>query len=294
MQDINDDLAAKRRLIEQALLQSLPAGPEVPPGLAEALRYAVMGGGKRLRPALTLAVAEALGQDGGLVLDAACGIELVHTSSLLLDDLPSMDDHATRRGKATTHKVYGESNAVLAAMAALCHGVELVSRNAARLDCPKQRALAAINEVTIAVGASGLCGGQQLDLISQVHSVDLNTLQQIHRQKTGLLFVAAAAVPALLLDAPDRTIEALRSYARRLGQAFQISDDIIDVAEDRAFAHTTVRHLRGGNLAGMLGIPAAKGLVNDLVAAAREDVAPLGQGADVLLGLAELIRGRND
>ncbi|MDP8254324.1 MAG: polyprenyl synthetase family protein [Candidatus Alcyoniella australis] len=291
--DIQKDLAIKRRMIEQALQDNLPGGEQVPAVLADALRYAAMGGGKRLRPALCLAAAQALGHDQQQVLPAACGVEFAHTSSLLLDDLPCMDDHATRRGKATTHKVFGESNAILAAMSALSHGFELVALNARQLQAPADAILAAINELGQAVGAAGLCGGQQLDLVSQTEEVDLNTLQQIHRQKTGLLFVAAVAIPALLLGAEEQIVDALRSYARRLGQAFQISDDIIDVAEDRAF-EAPVRHLSGGNLAGMLGIPAARGLVNDLIASAKEDVEPLGEAGRTLIELAELIRARND
>jgi len=291
--DITNELAARRRKIESVLQEHLPEGPDVPAGLADALRYAAMGGGKRLRPILCLCTAEALQADPDSVMLSACGIELVHTSSLLLDDLPCMDDHATRRGKATTHKVYGESDAILASMAALCHGIDLVAQNAAALECPKASALEAIREISLAVGARGLSGGQHLDLQSQINKVDLNTLQQIHHLKTGVLFTAAVAVPAMLLQAPEQTIDSLRSFSRRLGQAFQISDDIIDVAEDRAF-DTPVRHMIGANLAGTLGIPAARGLVNDLIASAKADIAELGESAGLLIGLADLIRERND
>jgi len=286
---MNSDMLRWQHEVDDALPKLLPRGDDVPERLSEAVRYAVMSGGKRIRPTMTLAVAELLGASAASVMKGACGIELVHTSSLLLDDLPCMDDHATRRGKPSTHRAFDESTAILASVALLAQGFDLIAQNGADLDASADRVVAAVREVSLAVGAAGMSGGQQLDLAAQLDPADLATLLRIHRQKTAVLFAAAMAVPAWLLGAPRSTVEAMRACGEALGEAFQVSDDILDADEARGAADG---HSQRANLLRALDVSEARRLLVELIDSAKRCLAPLDAHDDLLFRLADIIRDR--
>ena len=237
-----DFLAHARSEVDQALERFLPAAPHCPPLLAEAMRYSVFAGGKRLRPLLTLAAADAVrGARASAdvfadALPAACAVELIHTYSLIHDDLPAMDNDTLRRGRPTLHVVYGDGIAILAGDGLQTEAFALLAREPATEDpvviARKSRALHAIAE---AAGATGMVGGQALDLQAagqvpgHVLRLDADGLQAMHLRKTGALIRAAAESGAVMGGAGDRLIMAVQSWGAEIGLAFQIVDDILDV-----------------------------------------------------------------
>jgi geranylgeranyl diphosphate synthase type II len=229
--NFKEELKLKAALVDEALEGFLPPAETYPPLIHEAIRYSVMSGGKRLRPALVMASAEAVGGDPALVLPAACSLELIHSYSLVHDDLPAMDDDDFRRGRPTCHKVFGEAAAILAgdALLTLAFGV-LAECKGVRADSIA-RVLA---EVAFAAGSRGLIGGQVVDTLSSDEEIDGRTLEYIHRHKTGALYRAAVRAGAILAGAADRQLTALTGYAEHLGLAFQIKDDILDIEGDEA------------------------------------------------------------
>ena len=229
--NFKEELKLKAALVDDALEGFLPPVETYPPLIHEAIRYSVMSGGKRLRPALVMASAEAVGGDPALVLPAACSLELIHSYSLVHDDLPAMDDDDFRRGRPTCHKVFGEAAAILAgdALLTLAFGV-LAECKGVRADSIA-RVLA---EVAFAAGSRGLIGGQVVDTLSSDEEIDGRTLEYIHRHKTGALYRASVRAGAILAGAADRQLTALTGYAEHLGLAFQIKDDILDIEGNEA------------------------------------------------------------
>lgn len=225
-------LRDRRRIVEEALFKYLPAENNTPAEIYKAVRYSVFAGGKRIRPILCLAAAEACGGDIASSMPVACALELIHTYSLIHDDLPSMDNDDFRRGKPTCHKVYGENIAILAGDALLTEAFVLLSQ-AEKNSLPAERRLAAIHEIAQAAGIAGMVGGQTLDVLSEKSSPDLEVLQQIHRRKTGALLQAAVVSGAIISGAPLDKITALADYGMNIGVAFQIADDILNVEGDR-------------------------------------------------------------
>lgn len=219
----------KCALIEQRLEELLYTELTYPPTIHQAMRYSVLAGGKRLRPVLVIAAAEAVGGKAADVLDIACAIELLHTYSLIHDDLPAMDNDDYRRGKLTSHKVYGEGIAVLAGDALLTFAFEIMT--AAKVN-DQSRLLTAIREIAQAAGTLGMIGGQVVDLESEGQQIDHQTLEYIHRAKTGALFRASLRAGAILAGADDAQLTRLTEYAEYFGLAFQITDDILDIVGD--------------------------------------------------------------
>ncbi|HHW55191.1 MAG: polyprenyl synthetase family protein [bacterium] len=224
-------LQEKAASIEDALDRILAEGDTEPSILNEAMRYSVFAGGKRLRPILTIAAAEAVGGREEDVMTAACAIELIHTYSLIHDDLPAMDDDDYRRGRPTNHKVYGEALAILAGDALLTKAFEIlagcsVPGTAGRL------MLRVIGEIAEAAGARGMVGGQTLDILSEGKAVDARTLFYIHKNKTGALLRASVRTGAILAGAGEEELTALTSFAEEFGLLFQITDDILNVVGD--------------------------------------------------------------
>lgn len=217
---------AKANLVEARLDVLLAGENAVGAPLGDAMRYSLLAGGKRLRPILLMAAADAVGGRGEAYLDAACALEMIHTYSLIHDDLPAMDDDDYRRGKLTNHKVYGDGMAILAGDALLTLAFEVLAR---QQGVSAERLLAAIREVGRAAGPYGMVGGQALDLESEGKRIDYATLRQMHAAKTGALFRAALRVGAILAGAPEDKLAALSIYADAFGLAFQITDDILDV-----------------------------------------------------------------
>jgi geranylgeranyl diphosphate synthase type II len=236
-----DYLEQARRGVEDALgrylpevdAQSLPAAA-TPHRLAAAMRYTVLGGGKRLRPVLCLMAAEACGGDATLAMGAACALELVHTYSLIHDDLPAMDNDDLRRGRATCHKAFDEATAILAGDALLTLAFELVVREVE----PAAAAVRCVQILAEAAGAAGMVGGQMADLQAERRALDehdhgsLAALEAIHRRKTGALLRAPLQMGAVIAGAPPIYQDALDHYGRAVGLAFQIVDDLLDVQGD--------------------------------------------------------------
>jgi geranylgeranyl diphosphate synthase type II len=240
-------LDAKRELVEQALDRFLPTGARAPAAITDAMRYSVFAGGKRLRPMLTLAAAEAAAPSAGLTTDAAfraalpaaCAIELIHTYSLVHDDLPAMDNDTLRRGRPTSHVVYGEGSAILSGDALLTEAFALLAREPhpdAILAIPAgelaQRKLAAIQTIADAAGAEGMVGGQALDLKAAepgASPLGEDGLSEMHARKTGALLRASAVAGAVMAGAAPGVLAAVAGYGAHVGLAFQIVDDILDV-----------------------------------------------------------------
>ncbi len=278
--------------IESALdvYTRLPAG--CPGQLAEALRYSLLGGGKRLRPLLTLMAAEACGCDYQQALPAACGVEMVHTYSLIHDDLPAMDDDDLRRGRPTCHKVYGEAMAILAGDALLTLAFEVIAKHTQ----PPEAAARCCAALAEAAGAAGMVGGQVDDLAAEQTGGDLQTLESIHARKTGALLLVSLRLGALCAAANELQTRALHEYGRRLGLAFQIADDLLDVQGDEAAMGKRVKKDSGRHkltFPALLGVEVSRRRAEVLIDEACAALSPLGQRANRLEAIARYVVERN-
>jgi geranylgeranyl diphosphate synthase type II len=257
------------------------------------MAYALTGRGKRVRPVLTLAVAEMLGGGGDATLDLACAVEMVHACSLVLDDLPAMDDAKVRRGRPTLHVEAGEDVALLASFALLNRAFELVAECGQRLALRRYTPQDLAHHLAAAIGTAGLIGGQALDLESRGNELDLERLEFIHSHKTGALFIAAAELGAMAADARRRELELVTRYAKNLGLAFQITDDLLDVVgtpeetgKDTGKDATKVTFVK------LLGVEGARALAAELLEFAVASLDPLGARAAPLRTLALVVRDR--
>jgi geranylgeranyl diphosphate synthase type II len=225
-------LQDRRKIVEEALMRYLPSEKNTPEEIYQAINYSVFAGGKRIRPILCLAAVEACCGDLAPAMPVACALELIHTYSLIHDDLPAMDNDDFRRGKPTSHKVFGENIAILAGDALLTEAFVLLSR-AEKIRLPAERRLAVIQEIAQAAGIAGMIGGQTLDVRQEKSLPDAQVLYEIHRRKTGVLIVAAVKSGAIISGAGENKIQALADYGLNIGLAFQIADDILNVEGDR-------------------------------------------------------------
>jgi geranylgeranyl diphosphate synthase type II len=225
-------LHERRQLVEAGLDQLLPRSDSYPPELMEAMRYSVFAGGKRLRPILMMAAAESVGGDHTTALPAACALEYIHTYSMIHDDLPAMDDDDYRRGKPTSHKVFGEAMAILAGDALLTHAFEVLSLPPLIDQVAPQLLLHVQRRLARAAGSFGMIGGQVVDILSEGQEVGLPVLEYIHRHKTGALIEASVTIGGLLGGGSPEQVLALEQYGQDVGWAFQITDDILDVVGD--------------------------------------------------------------
>ncbi|AIS52383.1 farnesyl diphosphate synthase [Thermoanaerobacter kivui] len=223
-----EQLRKKQQLVEEELHRILDID-EKPEIIYEAMRYSVFAGGKRLRPVLCLSSCELLGGDLNKALPVACAIELIHTYSLIHDDLPAMDNDDLRRGKPTNHKVYGEAIAILAGDGLLNLGYEVLVRYALENPQDYERILKATNEIARASGCKGIIGGQVVDILSQNTKISYEELKFMHEHKTGALIEASVCAGAYIAGATEEDIKVLREYANLIGFAFQIKDDILNV-----------------------------------------------------------------
>ena len=270
-------LEQERRQVEQELERHLPDEGEYPERIHEAIRYAVLNGGKRLRPIITLAAARALGHDGAKIVKAACSVEYVHCCSLVLDDLPSMDDAMTRRGRPTTHRAFGVATGILSADALLMHAFKLVADNGVDVGADGRRVAKAVRDLATAVGSYGMVGGQHVDLeIAGRRSVDTETLEYIQARKTGTLFVLAATLGGTLLGAAPEGLERLRQYAGSLGLAYQIIDDVLDAEGDPDEVGKDIgKDVDKATFVTVYGVEAARTSASGLISRAREALAVL-------------------
>ena len=230
---LKEYLAGRKALIDATLDGLLPDEELCPPVIFQAVRYSLLAGGKRLRPILCLAAAEAVGGDSKTILPVACALEYIHTYSLIHDDLPAMDNDDYRRGRLTAHKVFGEDIAILAGDALLTDAFHLLTRKELMPGIPPEYILTVTAEIAAAAGWFGMVGGQVLDVRSEGKKVDLETLQQIHRLKTGELIRVSLRSGAILSGASTEMTASLSDYGRQIGLAFQIADDILNVEGDR-------------------------------------------------------------
>lgn len=280
-------LSRRAAEVEAELTRILPAAGGRPATLGRAMRYAVLGCGKRVRPALTLAAAECVGASPALALPAACALELVHNYSLVHDDLPAMDNDDLRRGRPTVHRAFGEAEAILAGDALLTLAFEVISDGSLRAGVSAERVVALTRELAAAAGAAGMCGGQALELEQCGADVDLGTLHEISRLKTGALFRAACRLGAIAAGASAADLDALSRFGELFGLAFQIADDLLDEAQDEA---------RQGvpTFVGLLGRAGASVLATRTLDEARDALAPFGERADLLRALLALMSARRE
>jgi geranylgeranyl diphosphate synthase type II len=286
-------LARAAEAVDRRLPELLPQRGERPERVVEAMHYALTAPGKRLRPVLTLQVAEMLGENRAEVLDLACAVEMVHACSLVLDDLPAMDDAKLRRGRPTTHRAYGEDVAVLAAFALFNRAYALVSEAGMRL-APRRYSVADLaHHLSRSIGVGGLIGGQALDLESRAEDLDLERLEYIHSHKTGALFIAAAELGAMAAGARRKELDAVSLYAKNLGLAFQIGDDLLDVVgRSELTGKDSQQDAHKVTFVKLLGVDGARALIEELLEFAVAALEPLGKKAEPLRSLARYVRVR--
>lgn len=257
--DIKQRLEQDGALVErwlQTYTERLPQYGE----LKEAMTYSLLSGGKRIRPILTLAVCRLLGTAEEKALPFACALEMVHTYSLIHDDLPCMDDDDVRRGKPTNHKVYGEATAVLAGDALLTQAFSVLTE----ASCTSGQISRAVSCLSRAAGAEGMVGGQVLDLIGEGKQLTYERVIQIEALKTGRMIEAAARLGAIAADATQKEEEAVAAYAGKIGLAFQIRDDILDILGDEEELGKPVgsdKENEKSTFAALIGIPACESLI---------------------------------
>ncbi len=252
------------------------------------MRYAVLGGGKRLRPLLVYAAAHALGEDGSSLDAAACAVELIHAYSLVHDDLPAMDDDALRRGRPTCHIVFGEAMAILAGDALQALAFEILADDAARRT-DAATGIAMLRALGQACGAEGMAGGQALDLAAVGRPLALGELEHMHACKTGALIRASVQLGALAAGADADTLQALDRYAHAVGLAFQVRDDILDVEGESAVIGKTAGKDAAAakpTFPSIIGLDASRARLAELTDTALAAIAPLGEHATLLEELA--------
>lgn len=281
------------KLVEAALLEELGVERALVPQLADSMRYSLMAGGKRLRPILVMAAADAVGARGTDFMQVACGIEMIHTYSLIHDDLPAMDNDDYRRGKLTNHKVYGEALAILAGDALLTQAFEVILR---QQGVPAEVLVQIVREMSVAAGPNGMVGGQVIDMLSEGKRISLEELRRMHMGKTGALFRAAIRSGAILGGADAARLEALTTYADCFGLAFQITDDILDVVGDEAVIGKPVgsdERNDKSTYVTLTSLEEARELAAETVAKALKALELFGREADFLRELVQMLLERN-
>lgn len=293
--DIQQYLEEKRQDIDRFLQAVIPDDRTPPETLHESMRYSLLAGGKRIRPILAIASAEAVAVPPPAILPIAASLELIHTYSLIHDDLPAMDDDDYRRGKPTNHKVFGEAMAILSGDALLTMAFELCARPDVQAILPADSHVSIIRELAVGAGNRGMVGGQVFDIQAENHDIDLATLQTIHVHKTGRLIRAAVRMGALVAGATSTQLDQLTAYAEDVGLAFQIADDVLNVTGTREElgkdANTDAK--RGKKTyPSFHGIDGAKALAEDYVARAIGRLEDFDNRANPLRALARYVVSR--
>jgi geranylgeranyl diphosphate synthase type II len=294
--DLARYLQQRASLIEQQLAISLAESDGAPNRLLEAMRYSLMAGGKRLRPILALAACEAVVGQLEEALGYACALEMIHTYSLVHDDLPCMDDDDLRRGRPTNHKVFGEAVATLAGDALLTDAFWLIVRSAKANALAPERVLDAIADLAEAAGSIGMVGGQVLDLLAEGHSLTETELRELHGRKTGALFIASVSGGARLGGATALQLQALHDYARALGLAFQVTDDLLDIEQttEQLGKRAQKDQQRGkATYPSLLGLERSRALANELAQQAQNALVDFDSRAMPLRMLAVFAVERN-
>ena len=286
-------LTDRQPLVEAAL--DAAVRPAYPDTIYGAMRYSLLAGGKRLRPILCLASCELIGGSIEIAMPTACALEMIHTMSLIHDDLPAMDDDDYRRGKLTNHKVYGEDIAILAGDGLLAYAFEYIATQTPGVSA--DRVLKAIANLAKAVGANGLVGGQVVDLESEGQDISVETLTYIHNHKTGALLESCVVCGAMLAGATELEIAKLSQFAQKIGLAFQIIDDILDITATQAeLGKTAGKDLQAqkATYPKLWGLEESKRQADKLVAEAKDILAEFGDSAKPLQALADFITDRKN
>jgi len=271
-----------------------PLAAGVPPVIAEAMGYSILAGGKRLRPILAMATYEVCGGKAEDIVPCASALEVIHTYSLIHDDLPAMDDDDLRRGRPTSHKVFGEAMAILAGDALLTEAFLMVLDTDGKAG--RGALLDAIRELASASGVRGMVGGQVQDIISEGAEPDPDTLDYIHAHKTGALIAASVRLGGIVAGADEKTMEALTAYGRNLGHAFQIVDDVLDVEGDSEVLGKPTgsdREKKKMTYPALYGVEESMRRAGELIDDALRAIAHLGERAEPLRGIARFIITRD-
>jgi len=290
--DLKTYLSKKREMVDAALKDYLPEPEGLTSDLIEAMRYSLFAGGKRLRPILCLAGADAVGPLEKDPLPVACALELIHTYSLIHDDLPLMDDDDLRRGKPTSHKVFGEPMALLAGDGLLTEAFRLMTSPEMSVRISADRLLRVIRLIAHAAGYGGMVGGQAVDIQWEGRKADLQVVKFMHTHKTGALITASVVSGAMLGGAGESEISAITAYGEHIGLAFQIADDILDIEGDSAALGKRVgADIQKGKMTypAVLGMEESKDIQNTLVQTAIQDLRPFGSSAEPLRQIARYI-----
>lgn len=279
-------LENKKNIIEKALDEYLLPEEKPPSIIHKAMRYSVFSGGKRLRPILTFAAAELLGKDAENVTKTACGIELIHTFSLIHDDLPCMDNDDFRRGKPSNHKVFGEAIALLAGDALLVSGFDLIIKNSEVKEIKKQSILKLIKEMSFYIGTENMLGGQVEDINLKNEDITKEGLTDLYMKKTAALICLSVRAGAILSGADQRQLKALTRYGEKIGLAFQIIDDTLDIMQDQRDT--------GGKptYANKYGIKESRRESERLIKEAKDSLEIFNHKAERLKGLADYLLTR--
>ena len=293
MTEIEVYLSEVRSDVESVLDRLLPAADVEPARLHEAIRWSVFGGGKRIRPAVLFAVGGVFEAPGEMLSGTAAAVEMIHTYSLIHDDLPSMDDDDLRRGRATCHKQFGEATAILAGDALQALAFKTIAEDDAV--APEERTRLISLLASAASTPDGMVAGQQLDLDGEDADPAIAQVEQIHRRKTGALIVAAAVSGAVIGDADDDEVIAITSYAEKLGLLFQVTDDLLDVTQPTGTLGKTAGKDKAANkatYAAHYGIDGAHAAAGQIAANARDALSTLNRDTKSLLGLIDFVAGR--
>jgi geranylgeranyl diphosphate synthase, type II len=289
--DLKEYLYGKIKFIEKALGRVLPAR-DIPEILSDGMRYSIFSGGKRIRPILLLASCKAVGGDERKALKAACAVELIHTYSLIHDDLPAMDNDDLRRGKPTLHKVVGEANAILAGDALLTLAFQILSEDKT-LDLEKRILL--ISELGRASGASGMVGGQAADIEYEGKSADIKAVEYIHSHKTGSLITASCRMGGIAGDADRKSMNTLTKYGQNMGLAFQITDDILNITGDKTKTGKAIGSdikKKKATYPAVLGIEKSRQKANECIETATKSISIFNNKGIVLKMIAESLLNR--
>lgn len=290
MTSLDDYMKSACRVVEEALDRYLPPETEPPQSLHRAMRYSIFSNGKRLRPIMAIMSAEACGGNAEQALPAGCALEMIHTYSLIHDDLPAIDNDDFRRGRPTNHKVFGEAMAILAGDALLTHAFHILT------EAPTRNLHEVLRTLTEGVGIGGMVSGQVVDVEGEKHEPDIEKVEYIHLRKTAAPFAAAAKLGALAANAPPEKTKALEEYGRDFGLAFQIVDDILNEVGDAARTGKptgTDKSLGKQTYPAVVGIEKSKQAAHDYAERAKRRLEPFGPKGRLLKELADFILSRD-
>jgi geranylgeranyl diphosphate synthase, type II len=291
--NLDQYLAELKRAVDERLERSLPPETQQPATIHRAMRYSVFAGGKRVRPILILAAGESLGGARDTLLHLGAAVEMMHTYSLIHDDLPALDDDDLRRGRPTCHKVFGDAIAILAGDALMTRSYQMLSELPGVPDATR---MAILRDIAYATGTvEGMIGGQVVDLESEGKPISAPVLEYIHRSKTGALLTTCTRCGALAAGADAAQLQALTEYGRKIGLAFQVIDDILDMTSSRETLGKTPgkdQRVKKATYPALYGLEASRVKARDLIAEALEVIREMGNQAEPLRELAEFVQRR--